>query len=324
VSAGAVLVGPTLGRVVLRTGGAVLASMVALLALIGAGLDSAGTAPAAASAVANESIPPAMLVLYQQAATRCPGLSWTVLAGVGAVESQHGRDTSTSAAGAVGPMQFLPSTWTRYGTDGNNDKVADPRNPADAIPAAADYLCSLGVARDTRLALVGYNCGNISLHCQAASAGYAGRVLALAASYTSPIADQPSPVALLAVRTALHQLGTPYLWGGEEPGGFDCSGLVQYAYASAGVLLPRTARDQYRAGPELHAGQQPTTGDLMFFAQHGTVDHVGIYLGNGTMLDAPHTGALVRIEAVHLDTLAGITRPSASASLDTSPIGGTS
>ncbi|WP_233358807.1 lytic transglycosylase domain-containing protein [Thermomonospora amylolytica] len=90
------------------------------------------------------------LDLYRQAARRCPGLSWTVLAAIGQVESDHGRNAGRSSAGALGPMQFLPSTWRHYGVDGDRDGKADIMNPYDAIPAAARYLCDHGAGRGGR------------------------------------------------------------------------------------------------------------------------------------------------------------------------------
>lgn len=82
--------------------------------------------------------------LYIQAAQRCPGLSWSVLAAIGQIESGHGRNMGPSSAGALGPMQFLPSTWWTYGVDGDGDGEADIMNPYDAVPSAARYLCANG------------------------------------------------------------------------------------------------------------------------------------------------------------------------------------
>jgi len=90
---------------------------------------------------------PAYMALYRNAAAAmCPGLSWTVLAAIGQVESGHGRDTSTSYAGAMGPMQFLPATFAAYAVDGDHDGVASIMDPPDAIFTAARYLCANGAA----------------------------------------------------------------------------------------------------------------------------------------------------------------------------------
>lgn len=94
--------------------------------------------------------PGGYLDLYKKAATSCPGLSWTVLAAIGQVESDHGRNAGRSSAGALGPMQFMPSTWRTYGVDGDHDGRADIMNPFDAVPAASRYLCANGAGRGGR------------------------------------------------------------------------------------------------------------------------------------------------------------------------------
>lgn len=88
--------------------------------------------------------PAYMAIYHRAAAAMCPGLSWTVLAAIGQVESGHGQDTSTSYAGAMGPMQFLPATFASYAVDGDHDGFADIMDPADAIFSAARYLCANG------------------------------------------------------------------------------------------------------------------------------------------------------------------------------------
>ncbi|MGI8536387.1 MAG: lytic transglycosylase domain-containing protein, partial [Mycobacteriales bacterium] len=85
--------------------------------------------------------------LYIDSARYCKGLSWTVLAAIGQVESGHGRNLGPSSAGALGPMQFLPSTWAAYGVDGDRDGRADIMNPFDAVPSSAAYLCRFGANR---------------------------------------------------------------------------------------------------------------------------------------------------------------------------------
>lgn len=99
-----------------------------------------------------------------------------------------------------------------------------------------------------------------------------------------------------AIAWAEAQIGQPYLYGGEGNGGFDCSGLIQMAFRAAGVALPRTAQSQYDATQRVSI---PQPGDLVFYGTSPTnVSHVGLYLGGGKMLDAPHTGAAVRVENV--------------------------
>jgi cell wall-associated NlpC family hydrolase len=297
----------------LAPGAAIALTPVALIVGVATGVSQL-PAPATPSAFAVTDIPTTLLTLYQRSATGCPGLSWTVLAGIGKVESNHNRPPhQVSPAGAQGPMQFLPSTWATYAIDGNHDGTADPFDPADTIPTAAIYLCALGATHETRTAVAAYSCGG-ALTCRGHALGpdgYVSRVLGWAARYTDP-GSADSPVATIAVQTALAQFGTPYLWGGENPTtGFDCSGLVQYAYRRAGLTLPRTAQTQYDAGLQLTSDAAPEPGDLVFFGPDPShVTHVGISLGDGRMVDAPHTGANVREEPIAgVGHYLGATRP---------------
>jgi peptidoglycan DL-endopeptidase CwlO len=96
------------------------------------------------------------------------------------------------------------------------------------------------------------------------------------------------------VGIAMQYLGTPYVWGGASPGGFDCSGLVEYVYSQVGVSLPHYAAAQYSYGVPVSRDQlQP--GDLVFFDGLG---HVGIYIGNDEFIHAPHTGDVVKISSL--------------------------
>ena len=96
------------------------------------------------SPYARARIPAAYLRLYRAAASTCRGLPWTVLAAIGTVETGNGANTATSSKGAMGPMQFLPSTFVAYAVDGDGDGVANIMDPADAIYSAARYLCAWG------------------------------------------------------------------------------------------------------------------------------------------------------------------------------------
>jgi len=155
---------------------AALSLIVALLMPMAADSAGVGVDPGAAPAPATvDGIPDEMLRLYVAAARTCPGLSWTVPAAVGKIETDHARSTlpgvasGTNHAGAAGPMQFLLSTWggqakiktgsafTGYATDGDGDGWADIYNAADAIHAAVKYLCASGAPADLRKALWAYN-----------------------------------------------------------------------------------------------------------------------------------------------------------------------
>jgi cell wall-associated NlpC family hydrolase len=97
-----------------------------------------------------------------------------------------------------------------------------------------------------------------------------------------------------AVRVAMKFIGTWYVWGGTHyPPGFDCSGLVQYAYSQVGVYLPRTTYSQRYSGSHVYGSLK--AGDILFFNYY---EHEAMYIGNGLMIEAPHTGAQVRIRAV--------------------------
>jgi cell wall-associated NlpC family hydrolase len=301
----------------------------------GAAADAAGAGAGGAGGVgedvtptslASSEIPPRMLTLYQAAAAAtCSGLPWTVLAAIGTVESGNGTSdlpgvhAGANSAGAEGPMQFEAPTFAAYAepVPPGGATPPTPYDPVDAVYAAARMLCADGAAGgvDVPAAVFAYN------HDDA----YVAKVLSLAQAFgqVAPASVIAPTAGATAVDWALAQVGTPYIWGGETPGvGFDCSGLVQAAYEVAGITLPRVAQNQFDAGPALTQGTVLQPGDLVFFgAGPRGVSHVGLYIGvqggRTMMVDAPHSGADVRVESFPAtpgarwggDIFVGATRP---------------
>ncbi|CCK24800.1 NLP/P60-family secreted protein [Streptomyces davaonensis JCM 4913] len=293
---------------------------------------------------------------------KCQGMRWPILAGIAKVESNHAIGRTITAGGdirpkiygvllngsgqggnttvlpdtdngrydgtasgerAVGPFQFLPSTWTSVGQDASGDQTADPHNADDAALGAALYQCGQGrdlTQRDQlKEAVFQYN------H----SATYVANVLGWIDHYTAAAQDPNLTDVSGGVRTvieaALAQRGVPYSWGGGNASGpsygiccspngksgtgikgFDCSGLTTYAYAKAGVRLPRTAAAQAGMGRRIPArlgtgALKP--GDLVFYAyapgRDSTIHHVGIYTGRGQMINAARPGTVVRLDSVN-------------------------
>lgn len=256
-----------------------LFGLVTLAAGGASGAANAGHALFDPSAEAAADIPPLLLNLYAGQAMTCPGLPWQVLAGIGKVESDHGRfggaeigidgmvrppiigialdgragtaairDTDQGRLDgdavwdrAVGPFQFIPSSWTIFGQDGNGDGLRDPQNVFDAVPAAVAHLCPAGTVTDVEAAILGYN------H----SLAYVAQVLEWAALYTGPLSSLgpvvagyaypvPQAYATEAIATRSHHdypaidigmpVGTPLF--------ASVDGTITTAIGSAGVYLP--------------------------------------------------------------------------------------
>jgi cell wall-associated NlpC family hydrolase len=306
------------------TAGLISLVIIAVTGIAGLTGTTASGAPATEletppSKTALTDIPARMLTLYRRAAATCPGLPWTVVAAIGKTETDHARNPHmTSTAGAVGPMQFLPATFNAYANPvpPGGKKPPTPWDTIDAVYATTHLLCANGAHnnQDLRRAIFDYN------HNPA----YVNKVLHIAATYSAsgppPGSDSPfrapTPQAALAIAYAHAQLGRPYVWGGDGPtggdAGFDCSGLTRAAYAAANIPLPRVAQDQYDTSPHVphHAPLLP--GDLVFYGTPSHVHHVGIYIGGGHMIDAPHRNQVVREEPYRYnkDDYLGATRPS--------------
>jgi len=303
---------------------AVAAPLILLMftMLIVGGISTGILGGSAPSTDARQDIPPAYLSMYQTAADGCPGLPWPVLAGIGKVESNHGRlrapgvTEGVNSAGAAGPMQMgvgvgaAGDAFWRFAIDGDANGSASPYDPADAIPSAAAYLCKAlhDHGGDVSQAVFSYN------HAQ----WYVDKVLAVASSYAATATLPPGATAADAVDAALqfafNQLGKPYQFGATgEAGFYDCSGLTLRAYQVGGLQLPRTAAQQWNAGPHVFDPSAVQPGDLVFYATDlanpTTIHHVGIYIGAGNMINAPHTGAVIRIQPAFRGDFIGAVRP---------------
>lgn len=294
----------------------------------------AGTTSACpGSAPALADIPAGCWQLYRAAAASCPGLHWAVLAAIGRIESNHARSTAPgvtsghSPKGAVGMMQLEPATFravsARHPPPPGGAQPPNPYVPHDAIYAAAGYLCDSGArgGQDLPQAVMTYN------H----SGAYVAAVLALARRYATtsptrrparparpapstprtPTGPQAPPAAgssaAVAIRYALAQRGKPYVWGGTGIPGYDCSGLTQQAYRAAGITLPRTADQQYNAGPRLPANARLMPGDLVYYGR--PISHVALYIGGGKVVQAPLPGRTVEVVPLGRTGYAGATRP---------------
>jgi cell wall-associated NlpC family hydrolase len=301
----------------------VLATAFLVLGLMALALSTSLIGGGAPSQDAQRDIPPQLLPVYQTAADSCPGLPWSVLAAIGKVETDHARSTAPGVrsganfAGAAGPMQIgiggkAGNTWAAYAVDADGGG-ADIYNPVDAIFTAANYLCQNGADKgaDVAGAVFAYN------HAD----WYVTKVLAIASTYAAsqglPPGAPAEEVAAAAVQYAYDKLGQPYRWGATgELGFYDCSGLMLRAYQAGGLNLPRTSREQWHAGARVWQVSQMLPGDLVFYAYDtsdpATIHHVGIYIGAGNMIDAPYTGANVRITPFLRGDFIGAVRPTAA------------
>ncbi len=224
--------------------------VAAVLAAIGADL-LAGTQPGieassagAVSALALREIPARYLELYRAAGARY-GLDWAILAGIGKVECDHGRDPSPSCtvhgavneAGAGGPMQFIASTWSRYGVSVEGSGAPDRWNPADAIYGAANYLRAAGAPSDYEAAIYAYN------HAR----WYVAEVLRWASAYRAG-SEAPSASVAGADLGLARETGTPVRFIAGERAQLD-PGEPHVALIPAGV--PAAVQALLVAGNEL-------------------------------------------------------------------------
>jgi peptidoglycan DL-endopeptidase CwlO len=302
---------PILVIAAISAAGILLAGVLAVPILLGAGMlfssssctgQQAATASQPAAGPKARSIPANYLSWYQKVGQQY-GVPWTILAGIGTVESDNGQSTlpgvhsGNNGFGAAGPMQIgiggaAGNAWggapvhpasevvNGVATDEDGDGVADVYDPADAIAGAAKYLVQAGVQTDPSAAVFAYN--HLQSYVQSVlfyAGQYAGGSFTVvsaqmpttvtaagcAGTASLAIAGVPNQAVATAIAYAQQQIGKPYLWGGTGPDAFDCSGLVMMAYRQAGITIARTSEQQWATEPHVPASQVEP-GDLVFFA----------------------------------------------------------
>jgi cell wall-associated NlpC family hydrolase len=268
-------------------------------------------------------IPERAMIAYAKATNQLtknqPGchLSWVTLAAVGKTTTDHGRaagatfgtdgaaskaigevelrdfsGNNVSTLNAGGPMQLSSALWTKWQQSASGAKP-NPQNIDDAALTTGRALCADG--RD----LSNGDAWWTAVSTLQPAPLYLHRTLATLNVYGTAgnAKTPPKPAVLAAVNFAISKIGLPYVWGGNGTGGndpgFDCSGLTTAAYASAGITLSRTADSQFRSVPHV---TEPALGDLIFYGVPATkIHHVGLYIGNQQMIDAPTEGQAVQV-----------------------------
>ena len=194
-------------------------------------------------------------------------------------------EINTQKTDQAGLIAQLKSQESQYGSQIASEEAAVLAAAKAAIAKAkAEAASAAALAAKSKASAVAAKATTSSSSTAATSSGSSNS----AATYSSG--------TLIAY--ASNFLGVPYVWGGTTPSGFDCSGFVQYVFAHFNVSLPRVAADQQKVGTYVsRENLQP--GDLVFFGD--PAHHVGIYVGNGCMINAPHTGDVVRIAPLNSD-----------------------
>jgi len=262
-----------------------------------------GTAGQPAAGAKAKTIPANYLHWYQRVGQQY-AVPWTILAGIGTVESDNGQSTlpgvrsGSNAFGAAGPMQIgiggaAGNVWgglpvhpasevvDGVATDEDGGPDASVYDPADAIAGAAKYLLEFQVQTNPAAAIFAYN--HLQSYVQSvlyyASAYAGGDYSVVSAQMPSgsdaagcsgtgggvPAINAPNQLVATAIAYAEQQLGKPYQWGATGPDAFDCSGLVMMAYRAAGIDLARTSQQQWATETRVPASQVEP-GDLVFFA----------------------------------------------------------
>src|SRR5579862_9143312 len=300
--------------VIIGVAGLLLLGLMAVPVLVGTNLFFAATAGCSGqqtgvvgqpTAGAKAKAIPANYLFWYKKVGQQYGVPWTILAGIGTVESDNGQTTlpgvhsGANAFGAAGPMQIgirgaAGNVWgglpvhpasevvNGVATDEDGGPNADVYDPADAIAGAAKYLLAAQIQTNPSAAIFSYNHlqsyvesvlyyasvyagGHYSVVSAAMPSGSTVAGCSTSAGGLPAAIAAPNQVVSTAIAYAEQQIGKPYQWGATGPDAFDCSGLVMMAYRTAGINIERTSQAQWASEPKVPASQVQP-GDLVFFA----------------------------------------------------------
>ncbi len=314
--------------------GLLVVAPVVVVTVFGGGAQAAGVGGLGAG-LKPGTVPAQFVDLVLQAGSMCPAAPPSIIAAQIEQESNWNPD-AVSPAGAEGISQFMPGTWPNWSLPGQSPFDPAAAIPAQgrydcAIAAQLQPGQQAGLFGSldlTSLMLAGYNAGPAAVIAakgipnNGQTPDYVAKIMARAAHFADTTGvPVPGSFAAKEIVAAQSQLGQPYSWAGGSytgptlgvcgPGaaqndchivGWDCSGLVMYAayQASAGTIrLPHSAELQTRGGTAV-ARTAIAPGDLISFTNPGesTAHHIGIYIGNNQMIDAPQSGELVQVESL--------------------------
>lgn len=327
-----------LGCAALTVGSGVLALIMLLAAITGMGeaLPDQPPPPDDDGPIDGGKLPPGAKPWIEKAGKTCPEISPTFIAAIGKVESNWQLDVE-SPAGAVGPFQFMPDAWAAFGTDADGDGTADPRTIPDAAVSAGKLLCSnvdilrgagQAVGIDNLAASYNAGAGAVIKHGGVPpfpeTQQYVQKVRAAMSEYGSDPGEGDDPVphpgAAAVIAAAQKQEGQPYAWGGgdyygptegherEDRGeewdgtgivGFDCSGLMEYAFykgTNGKIRMGGNTREQINQGKEVTKDELAPGDYVVFTDPLGVPFHVALYAGDQQFVHAPEPGKTVTTE----------------------------
>jgi hypothetical protein len=270
---------------------------------------ASGTVKMAGASVVAWGVDPVTFRSFTPAASAASTQLWQYLAGGSLISSY---EMATDRQLQLGAEQTITSTTGGSGTaQGWMGAFASIGLPGVDLLVDQAYEGDLGLAPNTGLVISAPTLPGAQLLTELHSALPGAAVELLRSDQVAGLTSGnglSSSQRSAIMAAALSKVGSPYVWGGAGPSVFDCSGLVQWSFAQAGIVMPRTAAEQYLTGARLPLADA-SPGDLLFWTYDpndpGFVDHTAIYLGNGLMVVAPHTGLDVQVASVPTGDFAG-------------------